>query len=63
MIELDDLHKAFEVKDRATRWIDRQVTLRGPLENDQRARLAEIAEKTPVTRAVRGGTEIRTTVA
>jgi hypothetical protein len=25
-------------------------------------RLAEIAEKTPVTRAVRAGTEIRTTV-
>jgi putative redox protein len=43
--------------------IDRQITLRGPLGDDQRARLAEIAEKTPVTRAVRGGTEIRTTVA
>ena len=36
--------------------------VRGPLEDDQRARLAEIAEKTPVTRAVRAGTEIRTTV-
>jgi uncharacterized OsmC-like protein len=42
--------------------IDRQITLRGPLEGDQRARLVEIAEKTPVTRAVRAGTEIRTTV-
>ena len=29
----------------------------------QRARLAEVAEKTPVTKAVRAGTEIRTTVA
>jgi hypothetical protein len=29
----------------------------------QRARLAEVAEKTPVTRAVRAGTEIGTTVA
>ena len=57
-----DVQLAYTVKDRATRWIDRQVTLRGPLENDQRARLAEIAEKTPVTRAVRAGTEIRTTV-
>jgi putative redox protein len=57
-----DVQLAYTVQDRATRWIDRQVTLRGPLENDQRARLAEIAEKTPVTRAVRAGTEIRTTV-
>jgi putative redox protein len=57
-----DVQLAYTVKDRATRWIDRQITLRGPLENDQRARLAEIAEKTPVTRAVRAGTEIRTTV-
>ena len=29
--------------------------------NEQRARLAEIAEKTPVTRTVRAGTEIRIT--
>jgi putative redox protein len=57
-----DVQLAYTVRDRATRWIDRQVTLRGSLENDQRARLAEIAEKTPVTRAVRAGTEIRTTV-
>jgi putative redox protein len=49
--------------DRDRTWIDRQITLRGPLGDDRRARLAEIAEKTPVTRAVRGGTEIRTTVA
>jgi hypothetical protein len=32
-----------------------------PDHEDQRAKLAEIAEKTPVTRAVRAGTEIRTT--
>jgi putative redox protein len=50
------------VKDRATRWIDRPITLRGPLGDDQPTRLAEIAEKTPVTWAVRAGTEIRTTV-
>jgi putative redox protein len=36
------------------------VTLHG-VDEDQRAKLAEIAEKTPVTRAVRVGTEIRTT--
>jgi putative redox protein len=34
----------------------------GPLDDDQRAALAGIAEKTPVTKAVRAGTEIRTTV-
>ena len=52
----------YTVQDRATRWIDRAITLRGPLDDDQRARLAEIADKTPVTNAVRAGTEIRTTV-
>jgi putative redox protein len=57
-----DVQLVYTVKDRASRWIDRQITLRGPLEDDQRARLAEVAEKTPVTRAVRAGTEIRTTV-
>jgi putative redox protein len=57
-----DVQLDYTVEDRATRWIDRQITLRGPLDDAQRARLAEIAEKTPVTRAVRPGTEIRTTV-
>jgi putative redox protein len=38
------------------------ITVPGPLGDDQRARLAEVAERTPVTRAVRAGTEIRTTV-
>jgi putative redox protein len=58
-----EVRLAYTVKDRATRWIDRQITLHGSLEDDQRARLAEIAEKTPVTRAVRAGTAIRTTIA
>ena len=58
-----DVQLAYTVKDRATRWIDRTITLRGPLEDGQRAMLAVIAEKTPVTRAVRAGTEICTTVA
>jgi len=55
-----DVKLTYVVKDRDNRWIDRLVTLRGVGE-DQRAALAEIAEKTPVTRAVRAGTEIRTT--
>ena len=55
-----DVTLTYVVKDRDTRWIDRLITLHG-VDDDQRARLAEIAEKTPVTRAVRAGTEIRTT--
>ena len=39
------------------RWIDRLITLHG-VDEGQRAKLAEIAEKTPVTMAVRAGTEI-----
>jgi putative redox protein len=52
----------YTVKNRATRWIDRVITVRGPLEDDHRRKLAEIAEKTPVTKAVRAGTDIRTTL-
>jgi putative redox protein len=56
-----EVRLAYHVADPATRWIDRVVTLAGPLDDEQRARLAEIAEKTPVTVAVKAGTEIRTT--
>ena len=55
-----DVELTYVVKDRNTRWIDRLITLHG-VDEHQRAKLAEIAEKTPVTRAVRAGTEIRTT--
>ncbi len=55
-----DVTLTYVVKDRDTRWIDRRITLHG-VDDDQRAKLAGIAEKTPVTRAVRAGTEIRTT--
>jgi putative redox protein len=57
-----DVELSYLVQDRSTRWIDRTITLRGPLDDDQRPKLAEIAEKTPVTEAVRAGTEIRTTL-
>src|SRR5271155_5483550 len=50
----------YVVVDRNTSWIHRLITLHG-VDEDQRAKLAEIAEKTPVTRVVRAGTEIRTT--
>jgi putative redox protein len=55
-----DVTLTYIVKDRNERWIDRLITLHG-VDDEQRGRLAEIAEKTPVTRAVRTGTEIRTT--
>ena len=55
-----DVKLTYVVKDKNTRWIDRLITLRG-IDDEQSAKLAEIAEKTPVTRAVRAGTEIRTT--
>ena len=55
-----DVTLTYIVKDRNTRWIDRLITLHG-VDDDQRAKLAEIAERTPVTKAVRAGTEIRTT--
>ena len=57
-----EVHLSYVVPDGAQRWIDRTIILRGPLDDTQRAKLAEVAEKTPVTRVVRSGTEIRTTV-
>ena len=56
-----DVELTYVVKDRDTRWIDRLVRVQG-VDADQRAKLAEIAEKTPVTKAMRAGTEIRTRV-
>ena len=40
--------------------VERTVTLDGSLDAEQRARCAEIAEKTPVTRALKSGIQIRT---
>ena len=58
-----DVALSYLAPDRSTRWIDRVITyLRGPLDDDQRGKLAEIAEKTPVTKVVPAGTEIRTTI-
>jgi putative redox protein len=55
-----DVKLTYVVKDKNTRWIDRLITVRG-IDDEQSAKLAEIAKKTPVTKAVRAGTEIRTT--
>ncbi|MGO4572028.1 OsmC family protein [Microvirga sp. 2TAF3] len=42
--------------------IDREVVLGGNLTPDQQARLAEICEKTPVTKTLKRGTPIATTL-
>lgn len=43
--------------------IDRVLTLRGDLDADQRARLADIAERTPVTLTLKQGVAISTRLA
>jgi putative redox protein len=58
-IEVDvDLHRA---ADKSTS-MDRVLKLRGPLSAEQRARLADISERTPVTLTLKVGAQIRTTV-
>ena len=49
------------IKDGA--FIDRVLTLDGDFDDAARARMADIAERTPVTLAVKGGTEVRTRLA
>jgi putative redox protein len=50
----------YDIADDGTRTIARTVTLPAALDAEQRQRMAEIAEKTPVTKAVRAGTPIVT---
>lgn len=40
--------------------IDRRITVTGPLTEEQRTRLSEIAERTPVTLTLKGGVPILT---
>jgi putative redox protein len=42
--------------------VERAVTVGGELDDDQRARLADICERTPVTLALKPGIEISTTL-
>jgi putative redox protein len=42
--------------------IDRNITLEGPLDADQRKRLIEIADKCPVHRTLEGGARVTTEV-
>ncbi|HXC57438.1 MAG TPA: OsmC family protein [Rhizomicrobium sp.] len=50
-------------RDDKTFRIERVLHIEGPLDDAQRARLADIAERTPVTLALRAGTTINTKLA
>jgi putative redox protein len=51
----------YDLDDDNTLSLTRVVTVPGDLPAEQRERLADIAERTPVTLAIRGGTPITTT--
>jgi putative redox protein len=52
----------YDVDDSGERLIVRTITFPGDLPAAQRERMADIAERTPVTLAVRAGTPITTTI-
>ena len=52
----------FNIADDERSSIDRTISLPSELTEDQRAHLADVAERTPVTMAIRAGTPIATTV-
>jgi putative redox protein len=58
-----DVAISYDVDDEGHATFVRTVTLPADLGPEQQARLAEIAEKTPVTKALRQGTPIATTFA
>lgn len=58
-VEVDLKHR----KDGERSRIDRVLILEGDLDADQRARLADIAERTPVTLTLKAGADIATTLA
>ena len=41
---------------------ERSLRIKGPLDESQRARLADVAERTPVTLAIKGGVAIHTEI-
>jgi putative redox protein len=64
--ELGALHvelRMFKDADGKNERIERTIRVGGALSDEQRARLAEIAEKTPVTKSIRAGVPIATTFA
>ena len=42
--------------------IDRVLTIEGKVDDEQKKRMADIAERTPVTLTLKGGLEIRTSL-
>ena len=58
-----DVSARYDVAEDGAPSITRVITLPEDLPGEQRDRLADIAERTPVTRAVRGGVPIATTIA
>ena len=52
----------YDLDDQGQASIDRTITVPASLPQEQRDRLADIAERTPVTLAVRAGTPITTTM-
>jgi putative redox protein len=56
-----DVDVRYNVDDSGGRSIERTITVPLDLTPEQRERLADIAERTPVTLAIRGGTTIATT--
>lgn len=59
-LETISVEARYDVDDDGQRAIKRTITLPDGLDAEQRQRMAEIAEKTPVTIAVRAGTAIVT---
>jgi putative redox protein len=57
-----DVDVRYDVVDGGDRSIVRTITLPADLPEEQRDRLADIAERTPVTMAVRSGTPIATSM-
>jgi putative redox protein len=51
------------VRDGDKQRIDRVLTIEGAVEDEQKKRMADIAERTPVTLTLKGGLEIRTKLA
>jgi putative redox protein len=58
-----EVEARYDIDDDGNRSITRTVTVPASVDTEQRSRLAEIAEKTPVTKAVRAGTPITTAFA
>ena len=57
-----DVTWRYNVAEVGAETIERTITLSPGLSAAERQRLAEVAERTPVTHAIRGGTPITTTV-